>query len=456
VAGFLERSYADAIDTALDLLAYHYFRGESWPKALDFNLRSAQQAQSEYSNAAAISAAENVLEAAGHIKPDLEIRSDVLSAYQLLGDVLGWEARYPESVEAFRKAIEVAKGWEDLFAESRAWYGMSETQMHKGDLREAITSAEQAEAISTTAGLKLAPIKSLWMQAWGAFRLGEIERAKDLARPLPELSSALGNQGQHAENLNLIGMLSWASGRYDEAQRSFTEAFGIFQGMGDERRAMPLVNNLGLVAESRGDLDSASDQYNEALVIARRIGDRDTEVVSLGNLGRVKVIQGDLIGGEADLRVVVGMTDAAGTDNLSEVHSALAEAMLGEGRLDEALGFAQQALDIAARTESQDDLGRAWRAMGMVVCRLTEPPILAHTPLGPGRACDAQVCFAESARIFRKIGREDELARTLRAWARYEHESGDREHAEGMWNEAKELFGKLGAVREVNRMGKLQ
>jgi len=73
-----------------------------------------------------------------------------------------------------------------------------------------------------------------------------------------------------------------------------------------------------------------------------------------------------------------------------------------------------------------------------------------------GRACDAQVCFAESERIFREIRREDELARTLRAWARCESESGDREQAEGMWKEARELFEKLGAVQEVNRMGELQ
>jgi len=455
VAGFLERSYADSIDTAIDLLAYHYFRGESWPKALDFNLRSAQQAQSEYSNAAAISAAENVLEAAGHIKPDLEIRSDVLSAHQLLGDVLGWEARYPESVEAFRKAIEVAKGWEDLFAESRAWYGLAEAQMHKGDLREAIASAQQAETISTAAGLKLAPIKSRWMQAWGVYRLGEIERAEELARPLIELSVALGDRAQHAENLNLVGTLSWASGRYDEAQRSLTEALAIYQEIGDDRRAMSLTNNLGLVAESRGDLNDATALYAAALAAARRMGYPDGEIVFLGNLGRAKVKLGDFEGGETDLRGALDMAEGSGTDILSEALSSLAEAMLGQGRSAEALGHAKRALVVATGSESLEDQGRAWRALGMIRAWLTDVPAPEPSAHGSSSAKEAHVAFAEAARLFGDVKRRDELARTLRLWAEFEYKAGDPALAQARWKEAKGLYEKLGILDEANRMGEL-
>lgn len=455
VAEFLERTYANTIESAVDLLAYHYFRGETWPKAFEFNLQSAFQAQREYSNAAAIATAENVLEAADHMELDPEKRSEVLSAHQLIGDVLGWDARYMESVEAFRRAVEVARGWEDLFAESRAWYGMAETQMHKGDLREAIASAEQAEAISKAAGLKLAPVKSRWMQAWGAYRLGEIERAKDLARPLTELSSALDDRGQHAENLNLFGMLNWASGRYDDAQRCFTEAFGIFREMGDERRAMPLINNLGLIAESRGEFGEAAKQYGEALATARRIGDRDSEIGSLGNLGKVKVLAGNFVDGEADLRAALDIADAEGTDVLSEAFSSLAEAMLGQGRLEEALDAAGRALDTAVASNSQEDQGRAWRALGMVVARLTDVPIFKHSPLGPNHMVDAHVAFAQAARLFSGVGREDELARALRLWAKYEYESGNRDLAEANWEEAKRLYEKLGIVTELQRMGEL-
>jgi hypothetical protein len=65
------------------------------------------------------------------------------------------------------------------------------------------------------------------------------------------------------------------------------------------------------------------------------------------------------------------------------------------------------------------------------------------------------MCFAESDRIFREMAREDELARTLRAWARYELEFGDRDKAAARWKEARALFEKIGATHEVARMAEL-
>ncbi len=455
VAEFLELAYADSIGSAVDLLAYHYFKGEIWPKAFDYNLRSAQQAEREYSNAAAISAAENALAAAGHIGSDLDIRSDVMSAHHVLGDVLSREARYEESVEAFTRSIEVANGWEDLFSESRAWYGLAETQIHKGDFREAIASAEQAEAISTAAGLKLAPIKSRWMQAWGAYRLGEVETAFDLARSLAEPTSALGDQEQRALNLNLIGMLSLTSGNYDEAERSFAEAFDIFDQAGDQRGVMPLINNLGLVAESRGQLSEAAAKYSTALAVAGRVGDRDGEIVYLGNLGRVKALQGEFAEAESDLSLALDKTESGGTDFLSEVLSSLAEAVLGQGRTDEALKHATQALDIALNSKALEDQGRAWRALGMVLARMEESPSLQLPPSVSDSAVDAHGAFAEAARRFADVQRRDELARTLRLWAEYEHEAGDASLGLEKWNEAKVLYEKLGIEEKSNQMGEL-
>ena len=47
---------------------------------------------------------------------------------------------------------------------------------------------------------------------------------------------------------------------------------------------------------------------------------------------------------------------------------------------------------------------------------------------------------------------DGERARTLREWARYEHEHGDAAHGEQMWQEARRLFAQLGAELEVTRM----
>ena len=47
---------------------------------------------------------------------------------------------------------------------------------------------------------------------------------------------------------------------------------------------------------------------------------------------------------------------------------------------------------------------------------------------------------------------EAEQARTLRAWASYEQERGDSARARALWEEAREIFTRLGMELEAERM----
>jgi len=51
-----------------------------------------------------------------------------------------------------------------------------------------------------------------------------------------------------------------------------------------------------------------------------------------------------------------------------------------------------------------------------------------------------------------EAGLDGERARTLREWARYELQSGDKDKGNTLWAEARDIFEKLGALLEVERM----
>jgi hypothetical protein len=68
------------------------------------------------------------------------------------------------------------------------------------------------------------------------------------------------------------------------------------------------------------------------------------------------------------------------------------------------------------------------------------------------RTAGAEACFAESERIFKKIEREEERARTFREWAKFKLEQGDQHQGLRLWGEAKAIFAHLGAQQEVERM----
>lgn len=65
---------------------------------------------------------------------------------------------------------------------------------------------------------------------------------------------------------------------------------------------------------------------------------------------------------------------------------------------------------------------------------------------------DAEACFTRSERIFAEAELEMERARTLREWAKSSFRTGDQEQGEKMWREAREIFARLGADMEVQRM----
>jgi tetratricopeptide (TPR) repeat protein len=146
------------------------------------------------------------------------------------------------------------------------------------------------------------------------------------------------------------------------------------------------------------------------------------------------------------------MAGSGGQDVLSSTYSFLAKAYLGQNKVDEALESAERALRLAQEMESPDDLGIAWRALGRVLARTQKPFSIMIAGESKPRTVGAGDCFAESERIFKEIEREDELARTLSAWAQYKLAQGEYDHGMRMWRDAREIFLQLGAHSEVERM----
>jgi tetratricopeptide (TPR) repeat protein len=208
-----------------------------------------------------------------------------------------------------------------------------------------------------------------------------------------------------------------------------------------------MLNNMGETARLRGDYPAAVARYEEALAVAAAIGDRGGEMVWLSNLGGAHVGLGAYAAAEGHLREAIRQAAAVDAHHaFSETYRFLAEALLGQGRADEALVAAQQALALGLDTAQPEDIGGAWYALGRVAAA-------GPGPVGVGgTAYDAAACFAASLHICTATGMEGERARTLRAWAGYEQAHGDRARGAALWQEARATFTRLGMAGEVARM----
>jgi tetratricopeptide (TPR) repeat protein len=193
---------------------------------------------------------------------------------------------------------------------------------------------------------------------------------------------------------------------------------------------------------------AAVNRYQEALAIARQIGFRDAEMLYLSNLGGVRVKLKEYVAAEADLRQVITMAESIPFGQIAETFRFLAEAHLGQNEVHEALNAARRTFAFGKQIGSQEYIAAAWRVLGQVEAQRREPLTLADVE----GEFDARACFAESLRICDETGMEGEKALTLRAWARFELAHGEKARGEELWQQAREIFVRLGADLEAERM----
>jgi tetratricopeptide (TPR) repeat protein len=326
---------------------------------------------------------------------------------------------------------------------------------YRGDHRAALENAVRSESLVRDIDARTELVKAFWIQGFVRYRLGETRAALSLGEQAVTLASELNNPNEIGRCLNLLAAAHYALGQYAQAESYWEHALKIFRELGNRQQGMVMLNNLAAIADARGDNETAFQRYHEALDIAREIGNRDGEILFLTNRGGEQVALGNYGAAEADLRQAIQLAGITGSWCLPIAFNDHAEALIGLGRYEEALYSAEQALFIGEEDKTPEYIGMAWRTLGMVSERLDRPIRLRDRATWEVIPYDVNACFRKSETIFAEGEIDMERARTLREWAMYKFKRGAQEEATKMWQEARDIFAKLGADMEVQRMNDL-
>jgi tetratricopeptide (TPR) repeat protein len=292
--------------------------------------------------------------------------------------------------------------------------------------------------------------KALWTQGSARYRLGEPRAALSLGEQSLVIATELNNPNEMGRSLNLIGAVYYVLGQYSQAESYWENALKLFQDLGNRQQGMDLLSNLGAIADVQGDYDTAFHRFHNALEIAREIGHKDGEITRL----RIECgsAPGNYSVAEADLRLAIQLASMNGSWILPLSFNYHAEALIGLSRYEEALHSAQQALALGEEEKTPEYIGMAWRTLGMVSEKLRKPISLRDRETRQIIRYDTDTCFSKSERIFAETEIEIERARTLREWAKCAFRLDNQEQAKKMWHESREVFARLGADMEVQRM----
>ncbi len=404
------------LDSASTQIANHFERAGYSAEAYLWHLRAGRHAQVANAPETAIWHYQKALlflplEDKGHHQIEL---------YERLGALQRIRAHFAQAQEAYEQMYLAAELAGDVAAQTKALIGVAQVQDSEADYQGSLESAQRVERLVSMIG---APAQAelaiaLSIQGLAYYRLGMAEDALRLANAALAVSDALGSKGrrQKARSLNLLGAIHTMLGNHERARADREQALVLFREVGDHVWIGHILNNLGEVARHRGNYHEALPYYQEALTVAERIGNLEGEAVYRCNLGGALTRLDHHEAAVVELRKALAVSEIGYW--VSEAYSFLAEALLRQGRADEALQAGLAALESGRQTYGREALGIAWRVIGKIIAKREEWATIDDVQVDP------IACFSESERILAEIGAETERLDTLREWAQYDAAQG--------------------------------
>ncbi|RIK47349.1 MAG: hypothetical protein DCC58_00105 [Chloroflexi bacterium] len=227
VGEVIERLFATRLDERAGRIGHHYYEAAD-PRAVDWLVRAAEQAQRVYEPNAVLEVLRRAEELATRLSLPMPPAACLLRghAHELTGD-------YDAAREDFQHALEVARASADARAEWEALIGL---------------------------GL-----------AWSE---RDYPRAGQLFQQALALARSIGDDTLLARSLNRLG--NWYSNleQPDKGIEVHSEALEIFHRVGSEAGTSETLDLLGIARFLAGDLRASAEVYDDAIALFSRLGDR--------------------------------------------------------------------------------------------------------------------------------------------------------------------------------------
>jgi tetratricopeptide (TPR) repeat protein len=395
MAEILEQLHAKNPSAIAHKLAIHFDEGRLAARAYEFSLAGAERARGMYAHRDAV---ELIRRALRNAQDDAQ----KLEALELLGETSHFVGHYPDAVQAYTEALDLARAKADGKREIRLRRKIVHVERDRGGSRperveiEWTALAERAREIG--ADVELCEI--LWLlnglpAAQGSTNaierareaLAICERAGDRARLAQAHASlaraiAFGPDGMEARPhveaglrlfeeigdrfrigfcYNLLGILHAMAADYRTASEAFRSAAEAFGEVGAPSHEAGVRNNLGVILTRFGDLDQAEENLREAIRLNVRLDATATLLHPLENLAELFQTAERWTDARAQWKALLDVAHEAGYWN-AEVIALCGNgvAALAQGEIETARGDEAAARAILADHQSWSEARAAY------------------------------------------------------------------------------------------------
>ena len=433
IVGALEALAPERVAGQVEHLAHHAVRGEVWDKAVPYCQQAGTRAYDRAAFREAVAAFEQALQALTHLPEDGDTRVRAIELRLALGGTLLLLGEYGRYRALLGEAEARARALDDRARLGRVLAQMAHVLWLTGDLDGASAAGQQALELVTTLGESA-------LQEQASYRLGQIYyssgdfgravelwrrnvEAMDRGSGTPRTDVRIRSKAWLARALSALG--AFAEGRHhgEEALR-----LAMLEGRGET----PVIthSHLGLLYLAQGHLEHAIQVLEQGLTLCRASDNRTELRLIAAGLGYAYALQGRLAEGCVLLEEGIreDMRTGALSGNAYRV-TWLSEVCRLEGRGDEALQHAHQALDLVQRQKT-----RGWEALALHQLGVV------HAHADPPDAAPAEAHYQQALALAEELGMRPLVAHCHLGLGTLYATTGQREQAHAALTTAIELY----------------
>ena len=201
---------------------------------------------------------------------------------------------YPESIESFQQAIDLARETGSTEHELKCLRQMSATYFKLDNLHKYLSLNKDALNIAQSLNHRKEEGNCLYNIGFYYWKLDNYSKALNYYEDALTIAKALKNIEHESTCLTNIGVIYEKIGDYDKALEYLREALTIDKQLGNDIYISIDLNNIGETFRTKGlisgkeeDFYKAQDYFNKCLKLTKKTGDRKAEVYVLNNIGSV-------------------------------------------------------------------------------------------------------------------------------------------------------------------------
>jgi tetratricopeptide (TPR) repeat protein len=381
----LEELYSGRIYDVVELIAYHFGRGQVWDKAAIYLRQAAVKAQGRSAHREALASFDEALEALRRLPETPETRGQGIDVRLEARGSLYPLGEFEKMLAYLREAEAMASAISDEGRLGLVCIHTAEYLRQTGRFAEARTLAEKALAMGDK--LQNVPLQSYAGQYFGlaCHALGDYRRASELLRAVTQAAQPEGWRGA----FGMVGSwdahqaisLAWFArclaelGEFDEGVDAGRRAVALAEGLDIPYSLTAARIGLGHICLAKGDIDAAGPVLERACSVASEANLTLLRPQATRLLGGAYLLAGRIDEGIALVRAAADEVESRRLlMQQAAVLALLGEACLVADRIDEASNAAQRALTLARERGQRGDAAVALYVLGEAAARESPAP----------------------------------------------------------------------------------